>query len=466
VVRAFILPAAGLGWTIPLTAPPRSSSRINHSFTSVFRINGLTGFQEENVWPDTETHVGKTGDHRLAATWRGAVEEDLQLSAGVTSLPLGARLSVIRDARNFFSLETQWRELEASAQSARSVFQTFDWLGNWIRVYGTEDSPMTLSVALGYRADRLVFAWPLMRTRDKFVTILRWLSEPVSQYGDALVARGENAELWLSEALAHFAETRGIDAIRLRHVRDDATVAPFLKARFHSARMTDHAPWLDLTAFADEAAYDARYSSAQKKRRKKIRKALEDDLGPVSFSSLEPGGGRNEAIAAAIAEKSRWIEDRGRQNRVLGCERVTGFFQDLAQARVPGVELVLTQLSAGRRAISWEIGLRHQGTHYAFITSHLSELTDYSPARLHMDHSQRLALRDGMKAFDLMVPNDEYKASWCSARTATDDWYLPLTARGRVYGSLYLERLRPFLRDRYYRMPPQLLKLLKPVIGH
>jgi hypothetical protein len=83
-----------------------------------------------------------------------------------------------------------------------------------------------------------------------------------------------------------------------------------------------------------------------------------------------------------------------------------------------------------------------------------------------MDLSQRLALRHGMKAFDLMVPNDAHKESWSSAKVETRDYHLPVSALGRLYGIGYLETARPLLRRAYYGMPPRLLRLLKPITGH
>lgn len=71
-----------------------------------------------------------------------------------------------------------------------------------------------------------------------------------------------------------------------------------------------------------------------------------------------------------------------------------------------------------------------------------------------------------MARFDLMVPNDAYKDSWCSARIAAHDYHLAVTPLGRLYGVGYLEQLRPRLRHAYYNMPPDVLRLLKPIIGH
>ena len=143
-----------------------------------------------------------------------------------------------------------------------------------------------------------------------------------------------------------------------------------------------------------------------------------------------------------------------------------GFLKSLAASGDDGCRLVVSELRAGGRPISWEIGLRMGTTHYAFITSHAEHLTDYSPARLHMDFSQRQALADGLAAFDLMIPADAYKDSWSSARSEARDFHIALTRKGWLYGRLYLEVIRPQLRSAYYRMPQGLLKALKLILRH
>lgn len=384
---------------------------------------------------------------------------------GTAPLPLGATVAAVSSVDAFLGLEPDWRRLETRA-AASSVFQTFDWLAAWASTYGRQPDHPGIFIVTGRQNGQLAFALPLMKSTVGPITILRWMSEPLSQYGDALLAKDQNPEPWLAGALRLIRAESGVDALRLRHVRDDAAAAPFLRRQFRDAHMNEQAPWLDLTAFADESAYDARYTSNQRKRRKKIRKALEDDFGPVIFEMLEAGPAQDEAIAGAVAEKCVWLDDRGRHNRALCVVQTVAFLRNLSRRSSGHLQMVVSRMSAGGRPVSWEVGLRCGRTHFGFITSHVTALTDYSPGRLHMDQSQRRALKDGMAAFDLMVPNDAHKESWSSARMETRDYHLPLTNLGRLYGIGYLETARPLLRKAYYRMPPQLLKLLKPVTGH
>ena len=82
-----------------------------------------------------------------------------------------------------------------------------------------------------------------------------------------------------------------------------------------------------------------------------------------------------------------------------------------------------------------------------------------------MDLSQRHCIRQGLKRFDLMVPNDQHKQSWSSDFAETADYYLPMTAIGRLYGKAYLRTVRPVVRRLYYRMPIWALKIVKPLLG-
>jgi len=380
--------------------------------------------------------------------------------------PRDARFGLSASVQGLETLEAGWRSLERTGVKSHGVFQTYDWVASWARTFcgpDSEDQPFIIS---GYQGDELKFLWPLMKTRAGPVTVLRWASEPLSQYGDILLAPGECPKSWMAAAADFIRHTAGLHSIRLRHVRQDANCQPFLQEAFRDARLVEQAPWLDLSAYADDAAYEARYNSNQRRRRKKIRKAFEDEFGPVTFEVLDQGPANDAAMAQAVAEKCLWIDERGRQNQILSDEALLDFLKDFSRNASGNVRLITSQMKAGTKVLSWEIGLRFGTSHFGFITSHVNELTDYSPARLHMDFSQRRALADGMTVFDLMVPHDAHKESWSSAATETRDYHLPLTPRGWLYGRVYLETLRPLLRDAYYRLPEEWLRRLKPFTGH
>lgn len=401
--------------------------------------------------------MGVARDHQAAALRDAGVAE--------ARLPVGAHLMLLTTPASLAALEPGWRALEQRHGRPHNVFQTYDWVAAWTRAYAGPGCGQCPAVVAGLRDGTLAFVWPLMTARVGSFTVLRWLTEPLAQYGDVLIDRADEIGLWMDAGLDLLRRESEADTLWLRHVRADASAAAWIAAHLHDAQLSQRAPWLDLTQYADEAAYDARYDSQQRKRRKKIRKALEAALGPVAFTVLPPGSALDAALAQAVAEKNRWIEQRGRQNQVLGDDRLLSFLHELSLAR-GATRMVVSACTAGASPVSWEVGLRYGGSHFAFITSHVTALTDYSPGRLHMDRSQRLALADRLKVFDLMLPYDPHKESWSSAMMATADYYLPLSPRGWLFGKLYLASLRPVIRAAYYRLPKAVLRALKPIVGH
>ena len=124
------------------------------------------------------------------------------------------------------------------------------------------------------------------------------------------------------------------------------------------------------------------------------------------------------------------------------------------------------QLSAGDQPISWEIGFIYHGTQYLYLTSHMAKLTDLSPGRLTFDLSQRQALRQGLKSYDLMIPYDPHKESWASQTEPVNDYYLPLNTYGAFYGHFYFGWLRPILRKIYLGLPMGKLKILQKILRY
>ena len=391
----------------------------------------------------------------LAADKAGAGVQTQALAGA----PASATLSVITSLSALRDLEQHWRALEDDAQHHTSVFQSFDWVMAWAETYVWQRQSASLHILAGYDDGELVFLWPLMKARRAGFSLLTWLSDPYGQYGDVICRKGHSCKQWLAGSVTFLKRLKDVDILRLRHVRADSHVATQAAALFFNANLPEKAPFLDLTLFTDDASYDARYSPIQRKRRKKIRKGIEA-IGTVSFKRLPAGSAADAAMQQAINEKNLWLAERGRINRVLGCPGHMTFLKNLSRRMGGNVELVVSEMTAGEKPVSWEIGFRHRGTHYGYVTSHVNALTNLSPGRLHMDQSQRDALKSGQSRFDLMVPNDAHKESWSSASVDTNDYYLPLSVPGAVLGHVYIRTIRPMLRSIYYRLNASTLRKL------
>ncbi len=382
--------------------------------------------------------------------------------ANTPDVPLGGLLTLVTSPAHLGALESQWQNLELSNAITPTVFQSFAWIKAWADSYANSGDNNEIQIITGFLENKLVFAWPLMKTKHLGIVTLNWLTDPLGQYGDVLCAKDQCVMKWASASLKLINRLKGIDIIRLRHVREQSNIGNYANLRFVDAKLHEQAPFLDLTAFKTEADYDARYNSQQRKRRKKIRAKLEE-IGDVQFRTLASGSENDESMAEAIREKNEWLSERGRFNRVMGCPRHLSFLKSLSRNRMEDFQFVTTELTAGGKPVSWEIGFNYKGTHFAYITSHVNQMTDLSPGRLHMDLSQRLSIASGLERFDLMVPNDTHKESWCSGKVDTRDYFYPISWRGKLYGHTYLAIIRPAMRDAYYKLPQWALKLLQPI---
>jgi CelD/BcsL family acetyltransferase involved in cellulose biosynthesis len=304
----------------------------------------------------------------------------------------------------------------------------------------------------------------MMVTHIAGLRVLRWLSDPWAQYGDVLAAQGHDASDLMARALEMIGHNKVADAIWLRHVREDATAHPFLRTSFEHTGHSNGAPFMDLTKFPTESEYLARYSKQQRKRRRQIQRTLEN-IGNLRFESHEQGSALAKGIAEAIRQKRIWLSDRGLISKPIFSNWLESFLLGLSTDTAGRLNVVCSILKAGDRPVSYEIGLRYRERHCCFITAHDNALTDDSPSRLHMDHAQRSALKEGYKAFDLMVPLSRHKQSWSSGHVPVSDYWLPLSARGRIAGSIILKALRPLARAAYNRTPPILRRAACALIG-
>ena len=367
---------------------------------------------------------------------------------------------VATSAGDIARLREDWHWLACHAGADTQGFQTPAWGEAWTDVFadaeGEQRRPFIITVRDA--GGEPVVVWPLMRVRYPFqLTVITWLSDPYGQYGDVITSlRGRDLERALDPALRAIAR-EGADLVRLKFVREDAAIAPFLRARFRHTGESYGAPWLDLTPYATPDELEKRYSRTQRRRRRKIENRLLRHFGaqPVFRRLVSPEEIR-AALPSLLEHKRRWLRGKGLVSRALFHDGALDFLLRLAErmaAEPQEPEFVLTTMEVGGRQLSWEMGFRWKGRHYAYLTAQIPEARSFSIGRLHMYHSQRLAVEDGMRAFDLLVPAAEHKRSWSSGVAPVRNHFLPLTLRGRLLGQGYLCHLRPMMREVYHRLP-------------
>lgn len=378
-------------------------------------------------------------------------------------------LNVVRISTNteLANLKTDWEALEAELADSQLIFQSHSWCSAWADTFMETPEQHSLCVLAAHRTGKVVAILPVMIKCSKGIRVAQWLSEPYAQYGGILISPDEDRAALTTTLFNELKSQRDIDLVHLRHVRKDTDAWEFCANHLKPSGYRETAPFMDLSAFADDEAYQARYTKTQRRRRKKIATSIEQ-IGAITFTKYTSGNGFTDHCKQIIDNKQTWIAERGLHTSALHCPNLAKFLNHLANNHNPDITTVITETTAGKRGVSHEIGLRYKSRHCAFITAHDTDLTDLSPARLHMDRSQRLALADGMRTFDLMVPGDTYKASWSSGSVEIGDFACPLNLRGYIYHYVYVRTLRHILRAAYLRAPGRIrlvaMSLLQPLM--
>jgi CelD/BcsL family acetyltransferase involved in cellulose biosynthesis len=374
--------------------------------------------------------------------------------------------ALVTDRGAFDALEPEWTALFERAGRGTQVFQTFNWNWHWCNHYLGErgGSVPALAVVTARRAGRLVMVWPLVKERIAGLSQLSWMGEPVSQYGDVLMEEQPDAAALLREAWSFIAAELAPDLVRLRKVRDDASVAPLFSERDALPTLRLEAPYLDLASAADFAAYEQRYSPRSRRNRGRLRRRFAE-RGAMAIECHQQGPRARDLATHAIALKRDWLKDRGIVSPALFDPRMEGFFADVAEGADHLAGCQVRALTSNGEAAAIEITvLCKQRTVMHVIVFNLA----YEKAGagvLLLEESIARSFDNGGRAFDLLAPADGYKLDWADATTGVTDWALPLSLKGWLYARVYLGFAREGIKRALSALPASVRRRLAARVG-
>jgi CelD/BcsL family acetyltransferase involved in cellulose biosynthesis len=361
--------------------------------------------------------------------------------------------SVVGDRAGFDALEPEWNDLFARAGRDTHVFQTFNWNWHWANHYVTADAgTLGLAILCGRRQGRLVLLWPLVIARSGGLKLVRWMGEPVSQYGDVLIEPMSDKAAVLLQSWRFLAAELGADAINLRKVRADAEVAPLLAGLALNKVSRAEAPYLDLASAPDFAHYERRYSQKARKNRRRLMRRLEEQ-GPVLITRHAGGAQARSAALAALALKRAWTQSTARLAASLADHRFSAFFADVADGCGRPAGCAVTTLRSRDAVASIAIDVTCGRRRAAHIIVHDPALKHLSPGTLLLQEWIRGAGAERIATFDLLAPAYAYKQDWADAAIAVHDYAGGFSWMGAIYARLYLGQLRPLLKAALEALP-------------
>jgi CelD/BcsL family acetyltransferase involved in cellulose biosynthesis len=270
---------------------------------------------------------------------------------------------------------------------------------------------------------------------------------------------GLNAAELLREAWRFIKTELAPDVARLRKVRDDAAVAPLFTELGALSTQRLEAPYLDLAAATDFAAYEQRYSPRSRRNRRRLARRFEE-RGPMAIERHQEGLRARDLAKLALTLKRDWLKDRGLVSPALSDPRMDAFFADIAEGAMHPVGCQISALTSDGEAAAIEITVRCKDRTVMHVIVFNLKYEKAGAGVLLLEESIAKSFDGVCRVFDLLAPADGYKLDWADATTGVTDWALPVSRKGWLYARLYLGLARPSIKRALEALPMSLRRAL------
>ncbi len=353
---------------------------------------------------------------------------------------------LVTSLADFERLEPEWAELhQRIAPPAGKVFLTFNWNWHWCRHY-LAGSGTRLAIAIGRHNGAAVVIWPMVTQRQAGLRVAAFMGMPVSQYGEVIVDRKDSrCDEWLKQGWDYVRSALGADLVLLRKVRDDSAAGALMRKLAVRRDNEQAAPFIDLTGESTFDGFDQRYSSKDRKNRRRKRRRMEE-TGEVVCHRVQGPAERIAAVAMAMERKRDWLTAQGLVSTAVTDARFESFFRDAAASteRPGGCEIV--ELTVDGRPVASKITVSdstYRGLHF---TSYDPAAEKFSPGILILETMIADAIAEGITTFDFMAPAAAYKLEWTDRTVGVADYAVSIGLTGWLYQEAYLHGLRPKLQ--------------------
>lgn len=369
---------------------------------------------------------------------------------------------VVDTLDQFVNLEDEWNTLFERHLARQNPFQSFAWCQNWSRIF-VDGKTRRLHILTVRIEGRLVLIWPMVRERSNGLVCLRFLGTPLTQYGDVLMDPETPASV-LAASWAHLKETAGVDLIEFYKVREDAAIAPLLRAVPAILTQRDSAPFVDMSGWETYDAYAA--TAFSKKRRANLRRVRRrfEETGPLRLETSRGGPHGAQLVDAIFDLKLDWLRKKALPSRTLADPRTRVFFRNAALEPAPSMGLRIVALWSGEELIGGEISFAAGTRLCVHIIAHSTKYERWSPGQLTTAISLEHNAGEGVSCYDFLAPDAPFKADWANGASCVNDMAVPTSWRGLLWARIYLQFARGRLKALYRKIPSSLRRVTTPAV--
>ncbi|MGL1920968.1 MAG: GNAT family N-acetyltransferase [Hyphomicrobiales bacterium] len=268
--------------------------------------------------------------------------------------------------------------------------------------------------------------------------------EPYTQYNDVVNNSDSSVDEFFAQALDHL-KTQSVDALHLRNVRADAHIHNYCQ-KHGTILANKKAPWIDLSQYEN---YEAFFNSTSKTTRKVYRK-LYRNFENIENNIYVDEQITPELIKEVLALKASQLSSYGLSSRVfVDPQNIAELVEAFANPS-PDLKTIIGTIRIDGALISAAISHAKADVFYGYIIAMDVKFTSFSPGNAQVIANVEWAMQQGITVFDFLAPSDDYKFKWSKDNyTAAYDFLMPMSSKGRLYGSVYLQFLRPKLKKAY-----------------
>lgn len=307
-----------------------------------------------------------------------------------------------------------WNSL-LSKSLDNNVFLTHEWLTEWWKHFG---NGRTLGIFIGKENGQVHFAAPMMYSTYKLLGIklrkLEFIATPFSDYNVFLVINRESAtkaaKLLLERVRESFAQ---VDCVELEEVPEDSCTVKILEniktdGLKTCSNVVSICPYIILPN-CFETFLQHLGPNMRRNLKRWEKKALEDHN--VDFVTYDEVGGVKEAMNIFYElHQKRWASKH--EPGIFTQYVNRDFHLQVAQNFAEKKQLALFFLRFGGEPISAVYSYEYNGKLYVYQSGFDPEYEEYHPGYLTFNGLMKYAVEKGLREFDFMRGNEEYKTRW------------------------------------------------------
>lgn len=286
-----------------------------------------------------------------------------------------------------------------------------------------------------------------LETRSKFsIKVAELVGEPYIQYNDLIkngTANKTSIDKFMSNTLAVL-KGKKIDALYLHNVRQDAHIFDYCQ-KFGTIIESKKAPAIDLTGYE---TYESYLKTTSKKVRYWMRKINRDyECEYTQYTNDEI---TYEVAAEVVGLKVSQLSARGLTSRVFANPKNVETLIKFLSSSPQDFKCHVSTIKLNGKLASSTVFFSKGKKAYYYLLAMNDEFIRCSPGNAIFLHNLQYVIDNGFDEFDFLAPEDDYKFRWTKGNfVEVFDFVLPLSLKGRLFGSVYLKTIRPKLKKLY-----------------